>query len=106
MSYSMNFARIFPPVCSCGNYVGKLQYQIEIKLAEKQIEQNIKTNDEDIVKILDDLKITRICCRNSILISPIQRIVSTKNHMNVYLDNKIISERLNRIEVKNEDPDF
>lgn len=71
----LQFARIIDPVCSCGNYVGRFQPDIEFELLRLGNYGGRKTDDEDLAKIMDEMGITRICCRKTIMVSPVLRLI-------------------------------
>ena len=96
---SLTFARIIDPVCSCGNYVGQLQHEIEFRLIEKGGE----TDDTDVAIILNDMGVKRMCCRRTIIISPVLRLVQAEPEFNIYFDTRTISKRLERLNVGNPD---
>lgn len=105
MESSLTFCRIINPVCSCGNYVGRMQPYIELELLKRRIETNVDTTDEDISDILNKKGITRICCRNTVIISPVLRLMSIPDQFNMYLDNNIvIKNRMERLIIGNPDP--
>lgn len=105
MESSLTFCRIINPVCSCGNYVGRMQPYIELELLRRRLEVGSDTNattDEDIADILNKKGITRICCRNTVIISPVLRIMSVPDQFNMYLDNNIvIKNRMERLVIGN-----
>jgi len=55
----LNFAKIFPPLCSCGYELGYFQ---------KEIEDMIENNNGDIIEVFNTLKL-KICCRTNILVA-------------------------------------
>lgn len=103
---SLNFARIINPVCSCGNYIGRYQPEIEFRLIRDFLDSDKVTDDEDVSRIITDLGIKRMCCRNTILISPILRLVETEPELTIYLDRRNINDRIDRISIGNPDLDI
>lgn len=103
---SLQFARILDPVCSCGNYVGKLQHQIEFALVEREKSLGRKSDDTDVAEIITDMGIKRICCRRTIIISPVLRLMKTEPEFTVYLDKETITENMNRLNVGNNSPNI
>lgn len=104
---SLTFARIIDPVCSCGEYISRYQPEIEARLIEKNNfgTLNITTDDTDIVQILDNMKIFRMCCRKTILLSPVCRLLKTKAPFNIYsADKGNISLSIERLIIGNPNP--
>jgi DNA-directed RNA polymerase subunit N (RpoN/RPB10) len=106
MESALTFARIINPVCSCGNYVGRYQPDIELQLVELQIKDSRATNDIDVSKIITDMGITRMCCRNTIMISPILRMMTVEPSFNIYGNNSTISQTLDRVIIGREIPNI
>lgn len=106
MSTSLTFSRILNPVCSCGNRVGRLQREIEMKLFQIRQEESRETDDSDLSNILTDMGITKMCCRSTIIISPILPIMSTTPQFNIYQDTRTISIPMERITIGNPNPDI
>lgn len=106
MDSSLTFARIINPICSCGNYVGRLQPELEMELVKKSVSAGGKvTTDEDISDFLNKKGITRICCRNTVIISPVLRLMSVPDQFQIHTDNNsIIKKRMHRIVIGNPDP--
>jgi DNA-directed RNA polymerase subunit N (RpoN/RPB10) len=109
MDSSLTFARIINPVCSCGNYVGRLQPELELELVKKSVSvstsSGMVTTDEDISDFLNKKGITRICCRNTVIISPVLRLMSVPDQFQIHTDNNsIIKKRMQRIVIGNPDP--
>lgn len=67
--------RIIDPVCSCGREIGSLQHIIEFRMVEKSNYGDIHTDDTTLSEILDELDITRVCCRKTIILSPVCRLI-------------------------------
>lgn len=104
MDSSLTFARIINPVCSCGNYVGRLQPELELELVKKSVSAGAGalTTDEDISDFLNKKGITRICCRNTVIISPVLRLMSVPDQFQIHTDNNsIIKKRMQRIVIGN-----
>lgn len=98
---SLTFARIINPVCSCGNYVGRFQPAIELELVNRMLNGKSRTTDEDVAEIITDMGIRRICCRNTIIISPVLRLMETESQFKLYTDKQVISKKLDRITIGN-----
>lgn len=96
---SLVFARIINPVCSCGNYVGRFQPEIEFRL----IDMGGNTDDVELVKIMNDMKIKKMCCRSTILISPVLRLLQTRADLNIYKDHDTVEMNMERLTVGNPD---
>lgn len=107
MSTSLTFSRIINPTCSCGNYVGRHQPAIELDLVRKHIDNpKVQTNDIDVAEIITKMGIYRMCCRNTIIVSPILRLMTTDDQFKIYFDEREISQRMNRIIVGNNNPEI
>lgn len=102
---SLEFIRNIDPVCSCGEYVGRYQPDIEARLLERNGfgSMNVETDDVDVSDILNDMRIFRSCCRKTILLSPVSRLLKTGDPFNIYFDKGKISLPLNRLIIKNPD---
>lgn len=86
-------ARIYDTVCSCGEYVGRFQPDIEFALIEKGNygETGLITDDTDIAEILTDMGVLRSCCRRTIMISSVSRLLKTGSPFNIYFDQRVLS---------------
>ena len=63
------------------------------------------TTDEDISDILNKKGITRICCRSTMIISPVLRLMSVPDQFNIYNDNNtVIKKRIERLVIGNPEP--
>lgn len=102
----MNFSRNINPVSSCGDYVGRYQYKIETELVKRILDGAEKSDDTVLSEILNEMGILDMCRRNTIMISPIISLRKTENHMNIILDNKVISMRIDRVGVGIPNPEF
>lgn len=98
---SITFSKILDPVCSCGYYVGKYQHEIDFALIRLGKE---KTDDTDVSKILDGLKIKRMCCRKTFIVSPVLRLLKAGPQFNIYLDNSSMSEKMEHLRINNLNP--
>lgn len=79
ISKNLYRAVIFNSLCSCGKEIGVLQYEI----------QTASTN-KPMVQVLNDMGITKFCCRRTILCAPNHIIVSSNKGttiIDVPLDN-------------------
>lgn len=74
---SLQFCRILDPVCSCGEYVGRLQPYLEFEMIRRSEYGTEFTDDENLAAILDDMGIRRMCCRRTIIVSPVLRLIKT-----------------------------
>lgn len=102
---SLAFGRIYDAVCSCGEYVGRFQPDIEFALIEKVNFglDNIKTDDTDLAEILTEMGIMRSCCRRTIMISSISRLLKTGAPFNIYFDQRVLSLPGVRLSIGNPD---
>ena len=69
-------------------------------------EQRRDVTDEDLSDILNEMDIRRMCCRRTIIISPILPIMTTGPQFNIYKDTRVISMEMERITIGNKDPEF
>lgn len=101
---SIQFSRNIDPVCSCGNYIGRIQPAIEFSLLKK-INYNTDfsgdVDDKDVAAILDDMGIRKMCCRRTVIISPVVRLLQTSSPFNIYLDQKVLSLEAPRLLIGN-----
>lgn len=81
---SIQPVRIIDPVCSCGNEIGYLQHDIEFKMILKSDYGKKITSDIDLSDILNDIGIFRMCCRKTIILSPILRLLKSGPTLKVY----------------------
>lgn len=65
ISNGLYFANIYPLLCSCGFNISVLQKEIEERKKEKETYQ-----------VLNDMGIIKMCCRKTILTSPVFFLVS------------------------------
>lgn len=102
---SLQFARIVLPVCSCGNYVGRFQHEIEFELVRRQIDNpGLKTDDRDVSEILNDLGIMRMCCRGAIIMSPVLRLMKVGPEFNIYSESRPINKTMKRYRIGQPNP--
>ena len=71
----LNFSKVFPFLCSCGNELGYFQKDIENIISLTRAEGNQKYN---LVNILSDLEL-KMCCRTNMLTAPVYMITSIDN---------------------------
>jgi len=96
-----NFKKIFPRLCSCGNELGVLQSTFE-------------NSDKNVTEMLNELKIYKICCRKTIICSPVSII--TSSDLETYRDEINIRNKFKTSDAdpnlklpivkNNEDPDY
>lgn len=77
-------AGIVDPVCSCGNEVGQLQQEIEFDLIKESNYGRIGTDGTTLSKILDKRGIMRMCCRKTLMIYPIDRLLQSGPTLKVF----------------------
>lgn len=97
MDHNLQFARITNPVCSCGEYVGRWQSDIEFKLIKISQTKNRPTDDRDISNILNEMKVTKMCCRREIIVSPVLRLLKIGNTFNVGVGSDFVSSTFDRL---------
>lgn len=75
MVNDIQFCRVINSVCSCGVELGLLQTEIEFRLLE--MNNGFFTGDDiQISSILDEMEITKICCRKTVFCSPVYIVSS------------------------------
>lgn len=70
----LRFVRIINSLCSCGRELGKLQPEFEFRALQDL--GDFVGDDIYISKLLDEFGIMKICCRKTILGSPVYHVVS------------------------------
>ena len=78
------FSRILNPVCSCGNYIGKIQHEIEFQMVLSK--EEVK-DDALVCKIMNKMNIMRMCCRRTVICSPVFQVIKTSPPFQVHRDN-------------------
>lgn len=92
----IRFVRITNNVCSCGREIGKLQPEIEFTLLQER--GTFDADDTIISDLLTKMGILRLCCRISILTSPVYQINSNNVGVFKYFREKgTISEDLDEL---------
>jgi DNA-directed RNA polymerase subunit N (RpoN/RPB10) len=77
-----NFKTIYPRLCSCGRELGILQYDFE-------------NSGKNRTEYLDELKITKMCCRKSIICAP--NCLITNANENVFVDEVNVASKFGNI---------
>lgn len=91
--------RITNNLCSCGREIGKLQCEIEFTLLQER--GTFDADDTVISELLTKMGILKLCCRISILTSPVYQINS--NNVGVfkyYREKGTISEDLDELVIQ------
>ena len=73
----LNFAKIFPPLCSCGNELGYFQKEIEDMITNINGTATINGSG-NIIEVFNKLNL-KICCRTNILVASKYIITSIDN---------------------------